>query len=75
MWRLRVLVSRICGQFAAQDPDSELNREIEEHLHSLTERFIRQGMSPDAAEHAARSSSAALPKFSKMIARRAEYRF
>src|SRR5690348_14706924 len=54
MWRFRVLASRIRGQFAGRGADAELNREIEEHLHSLKERFIRQGMSPEAAEYAAR---------------------
>jgi predicted permease len=54
MWRFRILASRFRGQFAGRNADAELNREIEEHLHSLTDRFVRQGMSPEAAEYAAR---------------------
>src|SRR5579864_6698106 len=54
MWRFRILASRFRGQFAGRGADAELNREIEEHLHSLKERFVRQGMSPEAAEYAAR---------------------
>jgi hypothetical protein len=51
----RILASRLRGQFKGRDADDgELNREIEEHLRSLAERFVRQGMSPDAAEYAAR---------------------
>src|SRR5579863_1159389 len=51
---LRILASRIRGQFSKRAADDELNYEIEEHLRSLTERFVREGMSLDAAELAAR---------------------
>src|SRR5579859_2039864 len=54
MWRLRRLTSRIRGQFAGGDADADLNLEIEEHLRTLAERFVREGMSPADAEHAAR---------------------
>ena len=54
MWRLHLLVSRIRGMLAGHDPDRELNREIEEHLRFLAERFVQQGMSPEDAEYAAR---------------------
>jgi putative ABC transport system permease protein len=54
MWRFRTLASRFRGQFAKRNADAELNREIEEHLRSLADRFIRQGMSPEDAEYAAR---------------------
>src|SRR5437879_1542943 len=50
---LRILISRFRGQFAGRDTDTDLDHEIEEHLRSLAERFIRQGMSPEAAGHAA----------------------
>jgi len=49
-----MLVSRLRGLFAGHAPDRELDRDIEEHLHSLAERLIRQGMSREDAEHAAR---------------------
>ena len=51
---LRIFASRIRGQFSKREADDELNYEIKEHLRSLTDRFVRQGMSPDAAELAAR---------------------
>jgi hypothetical protein len=50
----RILASRFRGQFGGRSADAELNGEIEEHLRSLAERFVRQGMSPDDAEYAAR---------------------
>src|SRR5260370_16090745 len=54
MWRFRILASRFRGQFARSGADDELNHEIEEHLRALAERFVRQGMSPEAAAYAAR---------------------
>jgi MacB-like periplasmic core domain len=51
---LRVLASRLRGIFVNQEADRELDREIEEHLRSLAERFVRQGMSREEAEYAAR---------------------
>jgi hypothetical protein len=54
MGRLRILASRLRGLFAGYAPDRELDCEIEEHLRSLAERFIRQGLSPKDAEYAAR---------------------
>src|SRR5260370_37429756 len=54
MWWLRTLASRLRGLFAGRDADAELDREIQEHLRLLAERFVRRGMSPEAAEQAAR---------------------
>jgi hypothetical protein len=51
---VRVLASRLRGMFVNRGTDCELDREIEEHLRSLAERFVRQGMSPEQAEYAAR---------------------
>jgi predicted permease len=62
MWRLRTLVSRFRGQFAGRGADAELNREIEEHLRSLADRFIRQGMSPEDAVYAARRQFGGIPQ-------------
>ena len=50
---LRVLASRLRGMFVNQKADCDLDREIEEHLRSLAERFVRQGMSPEEAKCAA----------------------
>jgi predicted permease len=54
MWRFRTLASRLRGVFTGNRSDRELNTEIEEHLRLLAERFMRQGLSPDSARHAAR---------------------
>src|SRR5437868_14309432 len=62
MWRLRILTSRFRGLFAGHDPDRELDHEIEEHLRSLAERFIGQGMSPDDAKYAARRQFGGVPQ-------------
>src|SRR5579859_3764069 len=52
MWR--VFVSRMRSHLGDRDADGELNREIQEHLHSLRERYIRQGMAPAESDRAAR---------------------
>ena len=52
MWR--VFISRLRSYLSGHNADSELNQEIHEHLHSLTERYIRQGMAPAEADRAAR---------------------
>jgi len=54
MGRLRILVSRLLGLFTGEEANGELDSEIEEHLRLLSERFIRQGMSPEVARNAAR---------------------
>ena len=54
MGRLRILVSRLLGLFTGEEANGELDSEIEEHLRLLSERFIRQGMSPEDARKAAR---------------------
>jgi predicted permease len=53
LW-LRTLVARFRVIFAGEASSRELDREIEEHLRLLTERFIRHGMRPEEAEYAAR---------------------
>ena len=54
MWRIHRLISRFRSLFTGQGVDLELNHEIEDHLQLLTERFVRQGMSPEEAAYAAR---------------------
>jgi hypothetical protein len=54
MWRFRVMASRVRGLFARDRADSELRREIDEHVRLLVERNMRQGMSAKDAERAAR---------------------
>jgi putative ABC transport system permease protein len=51
---LRARLSRLGFLLARRRFDEELRQEIDAHLDSLTERYRRQGMSPDAAYVAAR---------------------
>jgi predicted permease len=55
MWtRLRAGVSRLTFALARRRIDEDTRFEIDSHLNLLTERYRRQGMSPDAAYLAAR---------------------
>jgi hypothetical protein len=49
--------------FFNQGADCELDREIEEHLLSLAQRFERQGMSPEEAEYAGRRQFGGVTQF------------
>jgi putative ABC transport system permease protein len=51
---LRTFVAKLRGMWRGQRPDTELDVEIDEHLRLLTERFVAQGMSREAAALAAR---------------------
>jgi len=54
---LRALAARFRGLLRNRGADRELDDEIKEHLHLLTERHIRQGMSEDEAASVARVNS------------------
>jgi len=54
LWRLRVFTAKLQGLFGGKHPDSDLDGELQAHLHLLTERYVRQGMTPDDAAWAAR---------------------
>ncbi len=51
---LRVFLARIRALFSQRKAGAELDVELETHLALLTERFLRQGMSPEDAAAAAR---------------------
>ncbi len=51
---LRVWAARAKGFFTGGRQDHEFDSEIQSHLHLLTERYLRQGMSRDDAEATAR---------------------
>ncbi len=51
---LRVLLSRILGMIRRRQMDREFDDEVNAHMEILTERFVRQGMSPEEAHFAAR---------------------
>jgi len=50
---LRVM-SRVGGLFGQKKAESEFDAEMQTHLQLLTEKFMRQGMSPEDADSAAR---------------------
>jgi predicted permease len=51
---IRVLISRVRALFCERTADPEFEDEMQAHLRLLTERFIRQGMTPGDAAAAAR---------------------
>jgi len=51
---LRVFVSRLRGLLGKPGQERALDQEMREHLALLTERFVRQGMTPEEAGYAAR---------------------
>jgi predicted permease len=53
MSRLRMFGSRLLGFFRRQSAAENLDAELRAHLDSLTEEYIRRGMSPGEARHAA----------------------
>ena len=52
--RLRVFASKLRGSIASRSEDGGVDDEIGAHLQLLTERYVRQGMSPDEAVRTAR---------------------
>ena len=51
---LRSALSRLIALFRTSTLEQDFDREVEDHLDLLQERFIRRGMSPDDARLAAR---------------------
>lgn len=51
---IRRLLAKARGLFGNQKENSDLEAEIADHLNLLTERYIRQGMTQEAAQQAAR---------------------
>ena len=51
---LRILIAKLKGLLSRNRQDHELDEEMQTHLHQLTERYIRQGMSGADAATAAR---------------------
>jgi putative ABC transport system permease protein len=55
MWsRLVVAISRIRFALGRRRADDDTRRELDEHLESLVERYVRSGMTPEEAYRAAR---------------------
>ena len=50
---LRTVLSRFAALFGGTRADSEVDDEVKAHLALLTERFARQGMTPEEAHYAA----------------------
>ncbi len=53
---LRILVSRIRALLHLRQLDTELDQEIQSHLHLLEQEYLAQGMSATDARYAARRS-------------------
>ena len=54
MTALRILLARLCGLFSGDSRrERELRAEIDAHIAEATDEFMRQGMSPADARHAA----------------------
>jgi putative ABC transport system permease protein len=51
---VRILASRIRGQFSAHEVDADFSQELDAHLQLLTEQNIRRGMTPEEALRSAR---------------------
>jgi predicted permease len=58
---LRLWAAKAKGFFAQKRQDHEFDAEIQSHIHLLTERYLRQGMSRDEAATAARRQFGNLP--------------
>ncbi len=52
--RLRTFASKLRALFARQRPEGEFDEELATHLGLLTQKFLRQGLSPEEARDAAR---------------------
>src|SRR3954451_17515552 len=52
--RLSILGAKLRGLFGKRNPDREFDDEMRAHLRLLTGRYIREGMSSDDADSAAR---------------------
>ncbi len=54
MTGLRILLARLLGLFSGSaGPDRELRAEIDAHIAEAMDEYVRQGMTPEAARHAA----------------------
>ena len=52
--RLSRLASKLKGLFSGRGYDGEFEAEVRNHLRMLRERYVREGMTPDEADSAAR---------------------
>jgi predicted permease len=52
--QIGILAAKLKRLFGKRNPDFEFDHEMHEHLHLLTERYIRVGMTPSDADCAAR---------------------
>ena len=53
MTRLRILLFRLRALLRSRQTDRDIDDEIASHLAEATEEYIRQGLSPEDARHAA----------------------
>ena len=51
--RLSAFVAKVRSLFTGRRADREFDEELEAHISLLSERFVREGMTPDEARYAA----------------------
>ena len=52
--RLSAFVAKVRGLLAGREADREFDQELEAHISLLSDRYVREGMTPDEARHAVR---------------------
>jgi len=67
-------VGRIRGSLGRRRFDAEFDTEVETHLELLTERFVRRGMSPEAARYAARKQFGGVTQMKNELRHRERFR-
>src|SRR6185503_15160090 len=53
MTRLRIFLFRLSALLRSRQMDRDIDDEIASHLAEATEEYVRQGLSPEEARHAA----------------------
>lgn len=75
VWRgLKEQFSRLRGSVARRGFDCEFDEEVEAHLASLTERFVRRGLSPEEARYAARKEFGGVTQITNELRERSRFR-
>ncbi len=67
-------MARVRGSFGRRAFEREVDREIEEHLALLAERFVRQGMTAEKARFAARKQFGGMTQMKNELRERSRFR-
>src|ERR1700728_4425336 len=71
---LKEQFARILGSLRRRRFESDFDEELEAHLALLTERFVRQGLSPDEARYAARKQFGGVTQMKNELRDRSRFR-